>query len=92
MNQNASKKLYFKKQFYSIFLIIRRNCNTESGSLQCWKETTDGFSYGLSTAMIDFCQVILKIRNLTSEQVCLISSNKTYFGYFVFFCSKGFLV
>ncbi|CAF2437714.1 unnamed protein product [Rotaria sp. Silwood2] len=34
----------------------KRKCDTAGGSLECWKETTDGFAYGLSTAMIDFCQ------------------------------------
>ncbi len=58
---------YFK-DFY-LPINFRRNCNTEEGSLECWKATTDGFAYGLSTAMIDFCQVILKLRNLTNEKV-----------------------
>ncbi|CAF3757976.1 unnamed protein product [Rotaria socialis] len=45
----------------------KRTCNTLYGSLGCWSETADGFAYGLSTAMIDYCQVILNIRLLTSE-------------------------
>ncbi|UJR26824.1 hypothetical protein I4U23_008137 [Adineta vaga] len=44
-----------------------RECNTVEGSLACWTATTDGFAYGLSTAMIDFCQVILKVRELANE-------------------------
>jgi hypothetical protein len=59
----------FEKFFFATF-IIRRKCNTEEGTLDCWKETTDGFAYGLSTAMIDYCQVILKIRDLTTDKVC----------------------
>jgi hypothetical protein len=50
-------------------LFIRRNCNTEEGSLDCWKETTDGFTYGLSTTMIDFCQTILKIRTIANVNI-----------------------
>ena len=46
-----------------------RKCNTEKGTLACWKSTTDGFAYGLSTAMIDFCQTILALRNLPGSQV-----------------------
>ncbi|CAF2110574.1 unnamed protein product [Rotaria magnacalcarata] len=47
----------------------KRTCNTMYGSLGCWSETTDGFAYGLSTAMIDYCLVILNIRFLTNETV-----------------------
>jgi hypothetical protein len=50
-------------------ILIRRNCNTVQGSLDCWKTTTDGFAYGLATSMIDFCQVIIKIRDLPDEKV-----------------------
>ena len=49
--------------------IVRRQCNTAEGSLECWTKTTDGFSYGLATSMIDFCQVILKVRGLAAETV-----------------------
>jgi hypothetical protein len=35
--------------------------------MDCWKETTDGFTYGLSTAMIDYCQVILQLRQLNNN-------------------------
>jgi hypothetical protein len=35
--------------------------------MDCWKETTDGFTYGLSTAMIDYCQVILQLRQLNNS-------------------------
>lgn len=45
--------------------MIRRDCNTKHGSLECWQQTTDGFTYGLSTAMIDYCQVILQLRQTT---------------------------
>jgi hypothetical protein len=52
-----------------IMILIRRNCNTVQGSLDCWKTTTDGFAYGLATSMIDFCQVIIKIRDFPDEKV-----------------------
>ncbi|CAF1082408.1 unnamed protein product [Adineta steineri] len=45
----------------------KRSCNTQKGSTECWKTTTDGFASGLSAAMIDFCQVVLKVRYLTNE-------------------------
>jgi hypothetical protein len=61
----------FIKFIYQLF-IIRRKCNIEQGTTDCWKATTDGFAYGLSTAMIDFCQVILKIGNLPNREVCTI--------------------
>ncbi len=32
--------------------------------MDCWKQTTDGFTYGLSTAMIDYCQVILQLQQM----------------------------
>ncbi len=81
----AYRELYESKCKYELISTIlcyicqvfltRRNCNTEEGTLACWKTTTDGFTYGLSTTMIDFCQVILKIRNLTNEKVCQISKD-----------------
>lgn len=49
--------------------MIRRNCNTEEGSFECWKTTTDGFAYGVSTAMIDFCQTILQNRPRTNVRI-----------------------
>jgi hypothetical protein len=52
-----------------ILFIIRRECDTTRGSLDCWKATTDGFTYGLSTAMIDYCQVILQIRQMADDKV-----------------------
>lgn len=70
MKQNASKLFGLNKIYFDV--TFRRNCDTETGSLDCWKETTDGFSYGLSTAMIDFCQVILKIRDLNNGQVKIL--------------------
>ena len=63
---------YSFEDFIVIFLndlFIRRSCNTVQGSLDCWTKTTDGFAYGLSTAMIDFCQTILKIRNLANVKI-----------------------
>ena len=54
---------------YCTPIIARRDCNTEYGSLDCWKATAGAFTYGLSTSMIDFCQVILQIHNLTNEKV-----------------------
>lgn len=35
--------------------------------MDCWKETTDGFTYGLSTAMIDYCQVILQLQQMNNN-------------------------
>jgi hypothetical protein len=58
-----------------VMVDLRRNCNTMLGSLDCWKETTDGFSYGLATSMVDFCQVILKIRDFSNDKVRLILIN-----------------
>lgn len=52
---------------FFIIIIIRRECNSEQGTMDCWKETTDGFTYGLSTAMIDYCQVILQLRQLNNS-------------------------
>ena len=54
----------FEKLFFFVTFIIRRKCNTEEGTFDCWKETTDGFAYGLSTAMIDYCQVILQLHQM----------------------------
>lgn len=45
-----------------------RGCSTTQGSLDCWKATTDGFTYGLSSAMVDFCRIVLKLRNLTDSE------------------------
>ncbi|CAF1476184.1 unnamed protein product [Adineta ricciae] len=74
--------MYFRRAVYGILLFMltsvigrrdlfntkcTRQCNTAEGSLECWTKTTDGFSYGLATSMIDFCQVILKVRELTDE-------------------------
>jgi preprotein translocase subunit SecG len=42
----------------------KRECNSEHGTMDCWKQTTDGFTYGLSTAMIDYCQVILQLQQM----------------------------
>jgi len=42
--------------------------------MDCWKETTDGFTYGLSTAMIDYCQVILQLRQLNNNSWYTTSS------------------
>lgn len=30
--------------------------------MNCWRETADGFAYGLASAMTDYCQIILKLR------------------------------
>lgn len=55
-------------------MIVRRQCNTKYGSLSCWKTTTNGFAYGLATAMIDYCQVILNIRKLSNDKVSFTDS------------------
>lgn len=34
--------------------------------MECWQQTTDGFTYGLSTAMIDYCQVVLQLRQMNN--------------------------
>ncbi|CAF3702238.1 unnamed protein product [Rotaria socialis] len=46
----------------------KRECNVEHGSLNCWRTTTDGFTYGLSTAMIDYCQALLQLRQTTDDK------------------------
>jgi hypothetical protein len=61
--------------FFVFFFIIRRECNTEYGTLDCWKRTTNGFSYGLSTAMIDYCQLILQLHQNNNESLYNISQN-----------------
>ncbi|CAF4823001.1 unnamed protein product, partial [Rotaria sp. Silwood1] len=46
-----------------------RTCDSKHGSIDCWKITTDGFTYGLSTAMIDYCEVILNLRQINNNQI-----------------------
>lgn len=38
----------------------KRHCTAVDGSVNCWRETADGFAYGLASAMTDYCQIILK--------------------------------
>jgi len=35
------------------------------GTVDCWKRTTNSFAYGLSTALVDYCQLI---QHLDSNQ------------------------
>ncbi|CAF1610839.1 unnamed protein product [Rotaria magnacalcarata] len=46
----------------------KRQCNVEHGSLNCWRATTDGFTYGLSTAMVDYCQALLQLRQTADDK------------------------
>ena len=48
------------------FFIPRRECNSQHGTFECWQKTTDGFAYGLSTAMIDYCQVVIELRRMNN--------------------------
>ncbi len=50
-------------------ILFRRECNTEHGSIDCWEKTTDGFAYGLATTMVDYCQVILELRQMSHDKV-----------------------
>ena len=56
---NRSKQSLIMRSLY-----FRRECNTEHGTIECWKQTTDGFTYGLSTAMVDYCQMISQLQQL----------------------------
>ncbi|CAF0995483.1 unnamed protein product [Rotaria sordida] len=47
----------------------KRACDTKHGTFDCWKATTNGFTYGLSTAMIDYCEVILNLRQITHDKI-----------------------
>ena len=65
--RNAGKNYSFLHWNISWFCsIIRRDCNSRHGTLECWQQTTDGFTYGLSTAMIDYCQVVLQLRQMNN--------------------------
>ncbi|CAF1304833.1 unnamed protein product [Adineta steineri] len=46
----------------------KRECDTQYGTYDCWKTTIDGFTYGLSTSMINYCQVILQVRQKIDEK------------------------
>ena len=54
----------------------RRECNTKYGSLDCWTTTTDVFAYGLSSSMIEYCQVLIQLGQLTNYQVCSFLSER----------------
>jgi hypothetical protein len=58
---------------FFLIITIRRECNTEHGTFDCWERTTNGFAYGLSTAMIDYCQAILQLHQLNNESLYNIS-------------------
>jgi hypothetical protein len=51
----------------NVIVFLRRQCNIEQGTLDCWTTTVDAFAYGLSSAMIDYCQLILHLRSLNNE-------------------------
>jgi hypothetical protein len=56
----------------------RRECNTEHGSLDCWTTTADGFAYGLSSSMVEYCQVLIQLGQLTDSQVCSLLSRSVH--------------
>lgn len=72
MKRNARREHTFVSFSWNLYkrFLSRRGCSTTKGSLECWKSTTDGFTYGLSTAMVDFCRVVINLRNLT-DPVCI---------------------
>ncbi|CAF1564391.1 unnamed protein product [Adineta ricciae] len=62
---------------YTVLFIVAttRTCNTKYGTMNCWQSTIDGFTYGLSTTMVDYCQVTLQLSQIKDEKQKLLWYN-----------------